>query len=122
VKEYLKKDDQWIFLTPDYNKTWYEVAYLNSDGDNYLSSVTIPSFIKQLNTAKDKNDVAPPKKPFAALNFPYKDTQDCGVDKMWTVLLFDIKTLSSPWFEAMKCRLKKVSWPKITFNFNNSLW
>ena len=49
VSTYLTKDnDQGKFLTPTYSKMGYEVAYINSDGEDYVSAQSAPSFIKQI--------------------------------------------------------------------------
>lgn len=127
VKNYLKRYDNWIFFSPDFNSTWYEVAFINSDWDNYISAKSVPSFIAQLDSIKNKNDW---KKTPSTNNsdYEYKDTsvinQECWADTAWTVLLFDIKTLSSPRFEAMKCWIKKIAKNpfEIRVNFDNALW
>lgn len=46
--------DQGKFITPVYNKTGYEVAYINSDGEDYISAKSTPSFIQQIQAAQVK--------------------------------------------------------------------
>ena len=127
VKDYLKKYDNWILLSPDFNSTWYEVAFINSDWDNYIPSNSVPSFISQLDSVKSKNNQKQEDSNNAS-DHEYKDTseinQECWADSAWTVLLFDIKTFSSPRFEAFKCWMKKVGKKPfdIRINFDNALW
>ncbi|MEI6118605.1 MAG: hypothetical protein WCP92_05265 [bacterium] len=47
-----KGNDQGKFITPTYNTTGYEVAYINSDGEDYISAKDTPAFIKSIQTAQ----------------------------------------------------------------------
>lgn len=49
-----KGNDQGKFITPTYNTTGYEVAYINSDGEDYISAKDTPAFIKSIQTAQEK--------------------------------------------------------------------
>jgi hypothetical protein len=48
-----KGNDQGKFITPTYNSTGYEVAYINSDGQDYISAKEVPSFIKSIQKVQE---------------------------------------------------------------------
>ncbi len=48
-------NDQGKFITPHYNSTGYEVGYINSDGEDYVSSKPTPAFIQQIQTIQEKS-------------------------------------------------------------------
>lgn len=55
VHTYLTEgSDQGKFITPVYNITGYEVGYINSDGEDYVSSKPVPAFIQQIQGAQEK--------------------------------------------------------------------
>lgn len=130
INQYLKKDvNQWAFLSPNYNETGYEVAFINSDGNDLIQTKDTPAFIQNLQTIKQQQD-----EKSAQANKLVEKTQtaveqsiqnECGIDANGTALLFDIKTGKSPWLNALKCRWKKTaSWPLfgIKINFKSALW
>lgn len=56
---YLRKDnDQWPFITPDYKSDWYEAAYINTNGNNYIANTQTPNFITALDNSKDSFTIA----------------------------------------------------------------
>lgn len=113
AKTYLTEgSDQGKFITPVYNITGYEVGYINSDGEDYVSSKTTPSFIKQIQTAQENAAKAPTKiNQFVESSAAdlQAEVDSCEwVDAQGTALLFDLKTFKSPWGKAMVCRAKKI--------------
>ncbi|NOZ44430.1 MAG: hypothetical protein GXP45_04805 [bacterium] len=55
VSNYLKADnDQGPILSPDYSSGAYELAYINSDGNDYLSLGVLPEFVDKVNTYSDQ--------------------------------------------------------------------
>lgn len=122
-----ENNDQGKFLTPVYNKTGYEVGYINSDGQDYVSAKTVPSFIQQIQTvqAKRANIVPIPTNtynPQSASDNLQKKIDSCdGVDTNGTSLLFDFKTFTSPWMKAMVCRSKQIFKFDVKVSFDNAL-
>jgi hypothetical protein len=56
VTTYLTEgNDQGKFITPTYNTTGYEVGFINSDGEDYVSSKPVPSFIQQIQSSQEKS-------------------------------------------------------------------
>lgn len=115
VQTYLTKDnDQGKFLTPNYNTTWYEVGYINSDGADYISTQEVPSFIKKIQTYQ-----AAETKPIPINTIVQDSTQNnrlqqsistCEwVDTNGSALLFEFSSFSSPWIKAMKCWMQKIA-------------
>lgn len=45
-----ENNDQGKFVTPTYKSKGYEVAYINTDGQDYVSAKSVPSFIQQIKT------------------------------------------------------------------------
>lgn len=71
VHTYLTKDnDQGKFLTPTYNQTGYEVGFINSDGEDYVSAKEAPSFIQKIQEYQTKETA-----PLAANAFIEDETQ-----------------------------------------------
>lgn len=53
INTYLKQgNDQGKFITPTYNSTGYEIGYINSDGEDYISANVTPTFIQQIQSAQ----------------------------------------------------------------------
>jgi len=99
VTNYLKRDnDQWAFLTPEYNWSWYEVAYLNSNWLDSIGSEDVPAFIKNIQLVSlnwwDMNldDISNYEDSMSA------NDEKCGVDENGSVEL-------AKWPESFMCRL-----------------
>ena len=59
VQTYLTEgNNQGKFITPTYHDTGYEIAYINSDGEDYVSSKPTPAFVQQIQTAQEKNETS----------------------------------------------------------------
>ncbi|MEI7918877.1 MAG: hypothetical protein WCH65_01320 [bacterium] len=115
VTTYLTEgNDQGKFITPTYNTTGYEIGFINSDGEDYISAKSIPAFIQSIQNIQEtkKNTEKIPANAFIEKTETDKlqaEIDSCeGVDTQGSALLFDIKTFSSPWMKAMKCRITKV--------------
>jgi len=125
VQTYLTEgNDQGKFITPTYNSTGYEIGYINSDGEDYVSSKPTPAFVQQIQTAQEKAKV---KNKFveASTSELQKEIDSCEwVDTDGSSLLFDFKTFSSPWAKAMKCRAQKILEKPFKFeiSFKNAQW
>ncbi len=114
LQEYLTRDnDKGMFLTPLYRKDWYEVAYLNSDGDDYIRS------------DEDNNNEDTPIHPkntvvldrslelYEELGQEIEDNEwenTCWAGANGTAfLIFDFESWSSPWLEALNCWIEHLS-------------
>ena len=104
--------DQGKFITPIYDTTGYEVGYINSDGEDYISSKPTPAFIKQIQSIQE--NIVKAKTPVnqfvesSAADLQAEVDSCEWVDTQGTALLFDFKTFSSPWGKAMVCWAKKI--------------
>jgi hypothetical protein len=114
-------------LSPGYTNTGYEVAFINSDGNDLIQTKDTPTFIKNIQASKQQQD-----EKSAQANKLVEKTQtaveqsiqnECGIDSAGTALLFDIKTGTSPWINALKCRRKKTAEQpfNIKFTFKSAL-
>ena len=117
--------NQGKFITPIYNITGYEVGYINSDGEDYISSKPIPTFIKQIQKAEEEQVKAPVNSfvESSAADFQAEIDTCEWVDSDGTSLIFDFKTFKSPWGKAMICWAKKIFKKPfdIKVSFKNSL-
>jgi len=118
VKTYLQENNnQGSFITPTYNAKGYEVGFINSDGKDYVSAKSVPSFIQQIqNIQAEQAEIGGEKQTTNAFiqdptqkNDLQQDIDSCeGVDTDGTSLLFDFKTFTRPRSKAMKCRGQKI--------------
>lgn len=120
------KHNEWAFVSPTYNKTWYEVAFINSDGFDLIDNEKPSWFITQLQSIKTQK-VEQANTANKILQEAEKDPTatevdtECGVDVNGTSLLFDIKTGKSPWMAAMSCWAENIFKVKISINFKSAL-
>lgn len=68
-----KNNDQGKFVTPTYKSKGYEVAYINTDGQDYVSAKSVPSFIQQIKTLQANAPTPTPANRF--LEKIQQDTQ-----------------------------------------------
>lgn len=123
----IQNNDQWPLITPSYNSKWYEVWFLNSDWQDYISSKPLPSFIQQIQTSKSNfttnniNNQIPQEKS----EFEQQLNTECWINEDWTALLLDLSDFSSPWITAFKCRIKKTLQKpfdiSVTFPFTSNI-
>jgi len=65
VTTYLTEgSDQGKFITPTYNSTGYEIGYINSDGEDYVSSKPTPAIIQQIQKVQENSVTKPPANAF----------------------------------------------------------
>ncbi|MCF7835358.1 VCBS repeat-containing protein, partial [Candidatus Gracilibacteria bacterium] len=127
MSNYLKQDnDQGGLVTPSYNPDGYEVGFLNSDGLDYISTNSIPSFIQQIQSSKEnfEENNQNNQLPQQQTEFEEELNTECGINDDGTALLIDLSDFSSPWVKAFGCWLKKtLDKPfelSITFPFSTS--
>lgn len=121
TNDYLQSNNnQGAFLSPTYNQTGYEVAYINSDGFDLIDQQAVPAFVQQI--YKIKSEKKQNTQPITKSPIEQETEQECGIDPTGTVLLFDFKERNSPWLKAMKCWATKTfaSSFKIDINFDSA--
>ena len=119
MDNYLVSDNnKWQYLTPKYRDSWYEVAYINSDGNDYLVyEVTPPN-------AQIQDAVSNFVNPADARNNIWQLEEDliteCNIPIDWWVLLFQLSgtSIETPWFDALKCRWEKTKEKPFEFKIN----
>ncbi len=131
MSNYLIEDnDQWPLVTPSYNSKWYEVWFLNSDWQDYISDKPLPNFIQQIQESKSKftEKNASNQIPQEKSEFEQQLNTECWINEDWTALLLDLSNFSSPWIKAFKCWIKKTLQKpfeiSVSFPFSNpdTLW
>ena len=115
------------FLTPDYRDDWYEVAFINSDWNDYISyevSIPIVDTISNFASNYEQPTIYDEDKTL----FEQQLISECNIPEEWWVLIFDISNwhIETPRFEALKCRWEKTKEKpfefKITFPFSRNDW
>ena len=122
MKNYLISDNnKWQYLTPKYRDNWYEVAYINSDWNDYLVyEVTPPN--EELQYAAS-NFVNPTSTQSDMWQLEEDLITECNIPIDWWVLLFQLSgsSIETPRFDALACRWQKIKEKpfefKITFPF-----
>ncbi|MBP6910647.1 hypothetical protein KBC03_03525 [Patescibacteria group bacterium] len=105
VANYLTKTDKpSAAIVPGYEPEGYELAYINSDGNDIIKTTSIPSIVdnitqKKISTARA---VSSSDAMNAALDVVDTDKKDkCGIEKNATVPLLK-------WPSALVCRMKSL--------------
>ena len=126
MKDYLTKWNEKkkhpVFEIPTYEMSGYEVAYINSDGRDYI----IPSVDKSeefsqtlIDATSDSFDIDrhQPTSQEKELD------DECNIPSNWKLPIFKIWE-SSPWLKWFKCRWKKTLKDplKLKLTFDASLW
>ncbi|MCK9466717.1 MAG: FG-GAP-like repeat-containing protein [Candidatus Absconditabacterales bacterium] len=126
LENYLVKDNnKGPYITPAYRDNGYEVAFINSNGEDIITEKALPPFAYNISNSSNN---------FSKENIPNTDDSSnfledlnnvCGIPDDGGVLIFDINDgISSPWFESLKCwwnktielfkdtkKIVKVEWP-----------
>ena len=114
-----------LLVIPNYEPYWYEVAFVNSNGKDYI----IPSEIKEdselqsiLKSVDNSNWLNPRQQPS-----PQEEelNNECNIPANWRLPLFKLQWLkaTSPWFDWFKCWLKHLKDSvKVKLTFNHSFW
>ncbi len=120
VDNYLIKDNnRWNFITPWYRDEWYEVAFINSDGADYIDYKDEPAFIQRVNNAR--NNFKQQTRPAAEqTNLEEALLNNCNIPEEWWVLLFDLQEWWSPWADALKCWREQILDAPLKFEFDRS--
>mgnify|MGYP002853791363 CR=1 FL=1 len=125
LNNYLKTWNEEIYnpliVIPNYELSWYEVAYVNSNGRDYI----IPTQEEEVEITKSsssKNVVI--KKDAPQPTQQEEDLMDeCNIPQSWRLPLFTLNG-GTTWFQWFKCWWKKVKEEpfKIELSFDDSLW
>ena len=127
MDNYLVADNnRWQYLTPNYRDSWYEVAYINSDGNDYLVYEVTPPNTEIQNAASSFVNPTSTQDDMGQLEEELLN--ECNIPMDWWVLLFQVTDtgFATPWFDALKCRWDKIKEKpfefKITFPFTWDTW
>lgn len=129
LDNYLVSDNnKWNFLTPSYRDNWYEVAYVNSDWNDYISYEVTPPILNTISNFSS-NYEQPTQNNDEKTLLEQEIINECNIPEQWWVLLFQLSsnwTFESPWRDAIKCRWEKVKEKpfelKINFPFTWDDW
>ena len=109
-----------LFVIPTYELSWYEVAYVNSDGKDYIlpSEEDIETVTTTTNKTKIRRHQATQQE---------EDFEDeCNIPTSGRLPLIKLEwlTVTSPWVTWFKCRWKHTLQEpmKIEITFDRSLW
>jgi len=104
-----KHADFGSIISPSYLWSGYEVAYINSDGSDYIPQQSVPEFISSLQKSQ-LNYTAPSANQLILQEPAYtKAINDCKLDSNYSADLFTLKPKpGSPWIDALKCRWKQI--------------
>jgi len=124
VDNYLvSENNKWNFITPWYRDEGYEVAFINSDGSDYIDYKDDPDFVQRVTSASQNyNSEAMPNIEQTQLEEELQN--ECNIPEDGWVMLFDLQEWWSPWLKAVRCwREKTRSKPaKFSFDRSSSLW
>ncbi len=127
LKDYLiewnEKIKNPVFEIPTYEISGYEVAFINSDGKDYIFSEEMQNNNSWIVNNNIWNSFGESRK----LTQQEKELEDeCNIPSNWKLPLFKLEwtKVSSPWFVWFKCWLKKIKEEplKVKLKFDNSLW
>lgn len=139
LKEYLSEwQKKSPLILPSYQTSWYEVAYFNSDGEDFVFWTEPEELITETNNEKYPKDRYKKIKygtdKQTATNTPLQNNQEedqtngnnqeyndvCDIPMDEGLLLFDIKSWDSPWLKWFQCWWKNLK-INIEFDFNEAL-
>lgn len=115
LESYLVKDNnQWSFVSPAYRNKGYEVAFINSNGEDLITekATLASSYVVNniQNSANNFSNEAVPEESTESMLLENLSNV-CWIPDNWWVLLFDISgsgRITTPWFDALKCRWEQT--------------
>lgn len=114
--------DQWPLVSPAYNASWYEVAYINSDGSDLVSASAIPPLVKKIQESQKSFPNTFLESSELQLDPLFDATKRyCWLDSSYTALLFDIGKWTMPWIDAVKCWLTTLR-SSAKFDISMEMW
>lgn len=121
LENYLIKDNnKWTYITPSYRDNGYEVAFINSNGEDLITEKAVPPFAH--NIKNSANNFSQPSLPEIDNSSEFLESlnNECWMMDGGWVLIFDINggVPYSPWLNSLKCRWEKTialfkDWKKI---------
>ena len=122
LTEWNEKIKNPLLVIPMYELSWYEVAYVNSDGMDYIIPTEVDVDASLMNNAN--TEVSIRRHQPAQEEEDLKD--ECGIPTSWRLPLFKLDgwNPTSPWLEWFKCwwEYTKKHPAKIEMTFDRSLW
>lgn len=118
--------DQWVIVSPTYNASWYEVAYINSDREDYIAVSELPPFIREIQTAqKPINNVLIENPIFVDKGLLWETSRQCWIDSSYSEFLFDLDEKQwkwkMPWVTAIKCWWGTLA-SSVKFDVSMDVW
>jgi hypothetical protein len=107
---------------PDYNEQGYEVAYINSDGQDYL---TDPEAVPTIIADMQQYSLRLPSAQRDPQQLQTDASTICGYTIGEGLLIYDIQAGNSPWREAIKCWMDEIKKPldaKLIIDVNGPLF
>ncbi len=119
--EDLKTNKNPLFVIPTYELSWYEVAYVNSDGKDYIIPVE-----EDIDTTSTRMVDASKIRRHQPIQQEEDFDDKCNIPPSWKLPLFKLEWLTptSPWYEWFKCwwEYTKKHPFSIELTFDRSLW
>ena len=120
-----KHDDLGPITTPWYLWSGYEVAYINSDWNDYIAQGSVPSLISDIQQ-RQLNYVSAATSNVAIEEADYtKNINECGLDANYSTDIFKVQTspfsVSSPWVDSLKCWWKNIP-TNTRFSIKFAIW
>lgn len=122
LESYLTRHEGGL-ATPTYNTTWYELAYINTDGYTYLSSDEVPNLILQLQDAQRDNWLR--WRPNLDDVVTWWDNESCGYSTNIALPLIQLDgDPISPRREWFKCWIQEtLNKPfELRIHYDNAQW
>ncbi len=118
VDNYLiTSNNKWNFITPWYRDDGYEVAFINSDGADYIGYKDEPSFVQRVRSAASNysSETAP---QIEQTQLEEELQNECNIPEDGWVLLFDLTEWDSPWLKSLRCWREKIREKPFEFEFD----
>jgi hypothetical protein len=117
--------DEWPLQTPEYRAKWYEVGYINSDREDYISSDELPKFIKQVRESKKPVDTFVDYSQMESDPLFVDTKRFCAIDSSYSEWVFDLTEKQwkgkMPWVNAVKCWWRTLG-SSVKFDVTLEVW
>ena len=113
-----------ILVIPKYELSGYEVAYVNSDGGDYIIPAESITWDESLD---NQENTLTPRIPRVQPSDEEEDLNDkCNIPRDWKLPIFKLEWVkaTSPWFDGFMCWVRET-WRKpikVKLSFDSSLW
>lgn len=118
---YIQQNDAPDAISMRWYNTWgYEVAYINSDWNDYLTYDTVPVILDRIVGQQNSMSLLADDATEQDIG---DDQLECGIDADWTVPLF-WRSDEYNWFQSLECWLQRtIASPlKLEVTFKDAQW